>query len=74
MTKQEFDILIAQGEGQYIEFKERLDKSFAKEVCAFANASGGRIGLGIADDNTIKGISNSNHLKSKIQDLGSMMK
>ena len=48
------------GEGQYIEFKESLDKSFAKELVAFANASGGNIYLGITDSCTIKGISITN--------------
>ncbi|MEA3317640.1 MAG: putative DNA binding domain-containing protein [Bacteroidota bacterium] len=57
------------GEGQYFEFKESLDKSFAKEMVAFTNASGGYIYLGITDRGTIKGISVTNNLKSKIQDV-----
>ncbi len=32
---------IGLGEGQFIEFKESLDKSLSKEIVAFANASGG---------------------------------
>ena len=57
------------GEGQYIEFKESLDKNFAKEIVAFANASGGIIYLGITDSNEIKGVSITNKLKSQIQDI-----
>lgn len=62
------DILVL-GEGQYIEFKETLDKSLAKEIVAFANASGGVIYLGITDDGHVKGIEITNRLKSNIQDI-----
>jgi len=61
--------IVELGEGQFIEFKEALDKSFAKEIVAFANASGGIIYLGISDEGTIKGIEISNRLKSQIQDI-----
>jgi len=57
------------GEGQFIEFKESFDKSLAKEIVAFANASGGVILLGITDTGQIKGIEISNRLKSQIQDI-----
>ena len=57
------------GEGQFIEFKESLDKSFQKEVVALANASGGVIYIGITDAGTIKGIKITNRLKSQIQDM-----
>jgi ATP-dependent DNA helicase RecG len=56
------------GEGQFIEFKESADKSLAREMIAFANASGGAIYLGISDDGKIKGIETTNKLKSQIQD------
>ena len=69
LNQQTLDILIKQGEGQYIEYKERLDKSFAKEVCAFANASGGKILLGVNDKSKIVGIEDSNKLRSQIQDI-----
>jgi predicted HTH transcriptional regulator len=44
------------GEGQFIEFKEKPNKSLAREMVAFANASGGMIYLGITDSGKIKGI------------------
>ncbi len=50
------------GEGQFIEFKENLDKSMAKEIVAFANASGGSIYLGVTDDCIVTGISVTNRL------------
>jgi len=57
------------GEGQFIEFKESLDKSFPKEIVAIANASGGVIYLGITDAGVIKGIPVTNRLKSQVQDI-----
>lgn len=43
------DDLIKLGEGYHLEFKENIDKSLAREVCAFANSSGGKIILGVTD-------------------------
>jgi len=70
MNKEELEIILKEGEGQFIEFKENLDKRFAKEVVAFANAEGGRIFLGVSDDGEIKGIKITNELKSQIIDIG----
>jgi ATP-dependent DNA helicase RecG len=69
MDKKELDFILQQGEGQFIEFKENLDKSLGKEICAFANASGGRILLGVTDDKKIKGFTLTNSIKSQIQDI-----
>jgi ATP-dependent DNA helicase RecG len=63
----QFDL--ARGEGQFVEFKESLDKSFAKELVAFANASGGVVYLGVKDNGKIKGIDITNRLKSQVQDM-----
>ena len=68
MNKKEFEFILQEGEGQFIEFKEHFDSSFAKEIVAFANASGGRIFLGVSDNKNIKGIKITNRLKSQIQD------
>ena len=69
INTQNLDDVLQLGEGQYIEFKESFDKSFAKEIVAFANASGGIIYLGITDSNAIKGVSVTNRLKSQVQDI-----
>ena len=69
MNKQELDLILKEGEGQFIEFKENLDKRFAKEIVAFSNASGGRIFLGIKDKKEINGIESTNELKSRIIDI-----
>lgn len=37
------EFVLQAGEGQFIEFKESLDKTLSKEIVAFANASGGSI-------------------------------
>jgi len=63
----EFDLKL--GEGQFIEFKDSLDKSLSKEMVAFANASGGIVYLGINDAGQKKGIEITNRLKSQIQDM-----
>lgn len=62
--------LVQEGEGQYIEFKEKADNSLTKEIVAFSNASGGKIFLGIDDMGNVKGIPVTNRLRSQITDLG----
>ena len=42
--------LIAQGEGQHVEFKESVPskvRELSEEVCAFSNASGGYVFIGV---------------------------
>ena len=47
--------IIRQGEGYNLEFKSTFSKSTGNEFCAFANANGGTILLGITDKGKIKG-------------------
>ena len=49
MNVKELDYILQEGESYFVEFKERVNKSLARELTAFANASGGRIFLGIDD-------------------------
>lgn len=67
-TKQDLKIVLQEGEGYKVEFKESFS-DIDKEMVAFANSSGGRIFLGITDKGEIKGIKISNRLKSQIQDI-----
>ena len=69
MDKKEIMFLISEGEGFNLEFKESLSSDLAKEICAFANATGGKVLLGISDDKQIKGIEITNRLKSQIHDM-----
>jgi ATP-dependent DNA helicase RecG len=48
--------LIAQGEGQTIEFKSSFQKEVIETVVAFANARGGKILIGIRDDGEMVGV------------------
>ncbi len=69
MTDKQIKNLILTGEGYHIEFKQSFDKSLIREVCAFANSSGGHILMGVTDDGTVQGIGTDNRLRSRIQDL-----
>lgn len=62
------DELISIGEGYQSEFKESPDKSLVKEVCAFANASGGKILIGVKDNGEKKPLTLDNNFLSRIQD------
>lgn len=67
-NKEELRLILEEGEGYKIEFKESVS-GLDKELVAFANSSGGRVFLGISDDNKVKGIKITNALKSQIQDI-----
>lgn len=69
LTKSDLKIILQQGEGQKIEFKESFSQSLAKNIVAFANALGGKIFIGVDDNGSIKGINITNKLKSQIIDL-----
>ncbi|MDR0652652.1 MAG: putative DNA binding domain-containing protein [Synergistaceae bacterium] len=51
-----------------MEFKRTPDKSLPSEVCAFANASGGRVFIGVDDGGRVIGTDISNAARSRIQD------
>ena len=53
-------------EGQNIEYKESWRDEYLKWVCGFANASGGKIYIGVNDDREIVGIANSQRLMEDI--------
>jgi len=69
MTLDDLEILIQEGEGTTLEFKERLSPSFARELVALANAIGGKVLLGVRDDGTVIGVQDSNNLRARIQDI-----
>jgi ATP-dependent DNA helicase RecG len=68
ITLKDLDVILCNGENYKIEFKESPDKSLASEVCAFANATGGRVFIGINDKGEIIGTDVSNTARSRIQD------
>lgn len=61
--------VLSEGEGLFVEFKDRPGRSLAREMTAFANASGGRVFIGVSDDSQPIGIQIDNRLKSRIQDV-----
>ena len=69
MTLDDLRILIQEGEGTTLEFKESLSSSFARELVALANTIGGKILLGVRDDGTVIGVQDSNALRARIQDI-----
>ena len=57
-----------EGEGYFIEFRENLS-GIEKDFVAFANSSGGKVFLGVADEGKVKGLKIINRLKLDIQDI-----
>ena len=69
MTPGDLRILIQEGEGTTLEFKESLSSSFARELVALANTIGGKILIGVRDDGTVIGVHDSNTIRARIQDI-----
>jgi len=69
MKRPDLDILLHEGEGSMLEYKESLSASFARELVAMANTAGGKILLGVRDDGTVKGFPDSNEQRARIQDI-----
>jgi ATP-dependent DNA helicase RecG len=68
-ARADLTLALAAGEGQYVEFKEQVSDNLAREMVAFANASGGSIYVGVADNHQLKGVNLSNRLLSQVQDI-----
>ncbi|MBI4243456.1 MAG: putative DNA binding domain-containing protein, partial [Planctomycetes bacterium] len=69
LTKQDLEIILQEGEGHTIEFKESFTSSIAQDIVAFTNATGGRIFIGVDDSGKVNGINITNSLKSQITDI-----
>jgi predicted HTH transcriptional regulator len=69
MKHADLDILLQEGEGSMLEYKESISSPLSWELVAFANSAGGRILLGVRDDGSVKGIEDTNDLRAKIQDI-----
>ena len=71
MTIEELAIILQQGEGYNVEFKQAMPsklRELAEEMCAFANAAGGALIVGIDDNNSIKGVTINNVIRSRLQE------
>jgi ATP-dependent DNA helicase RecG len=66
--------IVKTGEGYTIEMKKSFNDSIGKEICAFANSSGGKIILGVDDKSgDVHGCRLSNQDRSRIQDIARNM-
>ena len=52
-----------------MEFKRALRSDLGRDFCAFANATGGVILLGVDDDGAVRGVEGHNRLKSQVQSV-----
>ena len=68
-TSEDLALVLEEGEGYTLEFKQSVNTDLAKEMVAFANASGGRIFIGVNDQNQVVGCDFSNALFSKIETM-----
>ncbi|MBM4084213.1 MAG: transcriptional regulator [Planctomycetes bacterium] len=55
-TKKDLESWLRAGESDSVEFKETLENEALETVAAFANAHGGHLLLGVADDGTVRGV------------------
>lgn len=69
ITAGQVKLLIREGEGLTVEFKERYTPRIDEDMVAFANARGGTLLLGVRDDGTVSGERLTNDLKAKINSL-----
>lgn len=70
LTPEDIKTIVNSGEGYNAEFKVRLPsklKELTEEVCAFANAAGGVLLVGVDDQNHIVGVTIDNSKRSAIQ-------
>lgn len=70
ITVDDIKLLVASGEGYNAEFKISVPskvKELTEEICAFANAAGGVLLIGVNDANEIKGVNIDNAKRSAIQ-------
>ena len=70
VTPADIQSIVASGEGYNAEFKVSVPskvRELTEEVCAFANAAGGIVLIGVDDKNRILGITIDNAKRSAIQ-------
>jgi ATP-dependent DNA helicase RecG len=70
MKRSDLLLLIEEGEGLTVEFKEKYTSKIVQDIVAFANSRGGKILLGVSYDGKIKGEKLTGQLKAEIFSLG----
>src|SRR3989339_462486 len=69
MNSKELNLIIAEGEGLTVEFKEKYTSKIDRDIASMANAKGGFILLGVNDAGKIIGEKLTNRLKAEILSL-----
>ena len=69
MNQPTLSSLIALGEGFTTEFKRSMPSDLGREICAFANTTGGVILIGVEDSGAVVGVEDHNRLKSQVQSV-----
>ena len=64
MNENDLHNLLALGEGFTTEFKRSGTSNLGQEICAFANATGGLILIGVTDAGEVVGVDDHNRLTS----------
>lgn len=67
MNPEHLHNLLALGEGFTTEFKHSGTSNLGREICAFANATGVVILIGVSDAGEVIGVNDHNRLKSEVQ-------
>ncbi|MFZ5798462.1 MAG: ATP-binding protein [Thermodesulfobacteriota bacterium] len=67
MKQEDLNNLLALGEGFTTEFKRSGTSNLGREICAFANATGRVILIGVSDAGEVVGVDDHNRLKSEVQ-------
>src|SRR3989338_2974507 len=69
MNNEQLKLLIAEGEGLTVEFKEKYTSKIDKDIVALANTKGGFIVLGVSDEGKVIGVKLTNQMKADISNL-----
>ncbi len=69
MKLDDLKLLIAEGEGLTVEFKEKYTSKIDRDIVALANAKGGFIVLGVNDNGKVVGEKLTNKIKAEILSL-----
>jgi len=69
MKPEELHLMIREGEGLTVEFKEKYSSKIDRDIVAFSNTKGGCILLGVADNKSISGETLTNKIKAEITDI-----
>ncbi len=69
MKRKDLQLLIAEGEGLTVEFKEKYTSKIDRDVVALTNSKGGFIILGVNDSGKITGEKLTNQMKAEISSL-----